>query len=376
MNAERLHHVARNLRHELQEGGSVVELRRMTDALVGLSNNPGDSAAQQQLSEAVAVLRSNLPTAASNEWPPSDRQIVDELGLTDYLGAILLERIDGILQSNELTPAVALEEVRPLHERLTEVDKQLDSLLAALDFFAIGADELHDQVEVGIAIPREAVNNGLQELGVEFTRLRKIVGPFQELATGTRDEVEVRAIASSDFSVFLAAAPIWALSLAKAIRELVLAYEKIVEIKRQRAEMQKLDIPEKAFEKIDEHAQAQMGTRIGQLVEELIKDAHGNLDANRSNELRIDLKLSLEALAGRLDRGYGIDIRTPEEEAPVEGEETSAADTDIQTIRRLSVDIKYFEAPGSPILQLPDVQPSGSVDTADGDAPRRRPKQR
>lgn len=110
MNAERLHAVAKAIKAELDGLGVVANLDGLVAGLQGLTNQPTDAASQQQLSDARSALQ-QLGTAPSNSWPSSDRQISEELDLNDLLGSELLQRIEGVLARNEMTPAVAVAEI-------------------------------------------------------------------------------------------------------------------------------------------------------------------------------------------------------------------------------------------------------------------------
>src|SRR6266508_1666178 len=338
MNAERLHMVARAVADELASFDLVDLVGRLRSSLEALANNPSDAGAQQQVSGARNQL-AGLAGAPSNTWPPTDRQILDELGISDILGERLLGRIEDILGRNEITPSVARDEIAPIHDRLTEVAHGLSQLLDGLAFFGISQDDLADEFEVGVAIPRGAEKNKLPELGVELVELQRILAPFEELAGEGRPDFEVRAIASSDFSVFLLAAPGIVLVLAQALNAIVDTYQKILDIKRVRTEMANL-VPE------------------DKLSDELV--ASSGLDDGRKNELRVEVKWSLNRIANRIDGGYSIDIRAPEppEEPGVEegGEDSEAARerARLLAIREFAATIRRLETPGKRILQLPE----------------------
>ncbi|MGH2659002.1 MAG: hypothetical protein ACRDHS_04875 [Actinomycetota bacterium] len=103
MNAERLHLVARAVADELADFDLVNLVGRLRTSLEALANNPSDAGAQQGISESRTQL-ARLADAPSNRWAPTDRQILDELGISDVLGERLLERIEVILARNEITP--------------------------------------------------------------------------------------------------------------------------------------------------------------------------------------------------------------------------------------------------------------------------------
>lgn len=59
---------------------------------------------------------------------------------------------------------------------------------------------------------------------------------------------------------------------------------------------------------VDDHANAHMTRSIEGVTEEMITAA-SITDQARANELRIELRHSLNALANRIDHGYNVDVR-------------------------------------------------------------------
>ncbi len=98
------------------------------------------------------------------------------------------------------------------------------------------------EFEIGFLIPRDAVGNELGELGEELVELKKeILGPIQELATGTRTDVTVSMISSSEFQVFLEVLPDVAAMLSQIVVELYQAYERIMSIREKLAGLREDD---------------------------------------------------------------------------------------------------------------------------------------
>jgi hypothetical protein len=359
MNVERLHLVARAISVELAELDLVAAVERLRSGLQNLASSPTDAAAAQTISQARTELLSKLPGAPSNSWPSTDRQILDEIGISEELGASLLERIEAVLTRNEMTPSVALEEIGPIYDRLAGIAQHLTELLTAFEFFGISQDVLVDDYEVGVAIPRGAVNNKLPLLGAEFVELQKILGPFEELAGENQPDFEVRAIASTDFSVYLAAAPTAAFFIVKAINAIEDVYIKWLDIKRLRTELAEKEIPEEDLSGLDERINAMVDQRLVELAHELVEES-ALPDEHRSNELENGVKWALRRLAERVDQGYSVDVRTPEP-PPEEPEDEEGAEEDeglsdrarLLAIRELAANIRRLDPQGKRILQLP-----------------------
>jgi hypothetical protein len=374
MNIERLHRVAQLVLDELSEGATSADVSHLRDGLQAVSANPADGSGQQLISQSITHMRQTLPVAPSNNWPPSDRDIIDEIGISDVLGQRLLDRVDEVLARNQMTPSIALSEIDPIRERLDEVMAALTTLVQGLTFFEIGRDDVVDEYEVGIDIPRQEVGNSLPVLGRDFVEWQKILAPFEELAGLGVSDYRVRAISSSDFGLFLAAVPAVALFITKAVNGVLDAYLKLLNIKRMRSEMA-AEVPEDRLSSIDEYANVVMAQDLTSIARDLVAESSVS-DEGRKNELEVAVKWSLNKIANRVDAGYSIDIRTPplppEPQSSEEGEVDKAelaAFNQAREIKQLADRVKRLEARGSRILELPEGDEGGSAPALGGSVP-------
>lgn len=368
------------VRDEIDTLAITPSLDALLAGLQGLVNSPGDAASQQQLSDARTALQ-QLATAPSNIWPSSDRQLCEELGIDDLLGDQLLERIEGVLTRNEMTPAVAVAELTPMIEQVKNLHAQLNAMAAAFAHFGLGADEPRGDAEIVLTIPRDAVHEDLKELGDEFKELWLILAPFQELVTGSRSGIPVESISSSAFGLELLAVPAFAYGVARAVNEILSVYKNVLEIREARQRLKESGVPDGALAGVDDFANQAIATRNAELARELVDElpVASTIDEGRRNELVIDINLSLNALANRIDKGYDIDVRAPEpppepedhadDEGPDLSEEGQRLEFQRQ-IRAISPSLRADRPIGASILALPEgPRADGDEDpTADGSA--------
>lgn len=370
MNAERLHAIVTALKAEITEGQTPSLVRQLASALQSSAQDPSQQqAASTYRQQLVEVLRK----APSNQFSPVWRQALDELGVTELLGNTLLERVESILSRNEITPSAAAAELMPSADRLDALNQALDAVQSGYGFFNLGSEELDPgEFEVGFLIPRPAVDDALEELGQEFVRLKRILGPFLELATGTREDVRVRSIASSDFQVLLDSAPAVALLIATAVERLISSYEKVMNIRLAYQQLRENGTSEEALAPVLSEAEGRMAHDIRDLVEELLAERAAE-DEARANELRKELTDSLNALANRIDKGYSIEVRAgaipaPDEEEEAD-EETATRRHQAEAVLAMQEKLRFTNLSGRPILALPE----GTAEMpTDGGAPAGR----
>jgi hypothetical protein len=364
MNADRLHSLAVAIQHDLKSTSVVAALQRLLASLQNQVNAPQEPSHQQQVSAQLKTLATSLKEAPSNRYPPIWKQPLLEMRVQDLLGEPVLQTIQEIFQRNQITASVALEEIRKLHQRLEQFQATITSLITSFGHLNIGREDLEPgQVELGVLIPRDAVDNKLLEFAQELNRLHKHLGVFAELALGQREGFPIRAIASTDLMVFLDLAPKVGACLAVAIERSVALYRQLLEIRKLRTEMSQQGIPDTALAKIDDHANQHMTKGLEPLVEELLAAYWKGKDGHRRNELANELRIALNAIANRIDDGYNLEVRAGSPPAAPEGGEADASTRqDIEQITNSAAAMQFLRPAGDPILQLPESTQEGGDD--------------
>jgi hypothetical protein len=361
MNAERLHAIAIELKRELEERQAVPSMQQLLQGLRDMGQQPGQAGPQQTVSQVREQLRERLTDAPSNHLSPAWRVAVKELGVSDLMGEELMRQVEEIFDRNEITPSAAATELEPIAARLSRLDNALDQLIQSFEFFNIGSEELAPgEFEIGFLIPREAVGDALEQLGYEFLKLKRILGPFQELATGAREDPEVRSISSSWFQVFLHSHAAVALIYAGALERLISAYEKVMNIRVAYKQLEESGVGQEALDAVQASAEGKMSEEIEAIVNDLLAKKEKQ-DKPRANELRKELTDSLNALANRIDRGYSMEVRAgelpepePEDDEAAESAEEKKLRGMVEQVQAMQDRLKFANLSGSPILELPE----------------------
>ena len=204
MNVERLHLIALELHSDLASSGLVSALSELGVGLSNLANQPGDPAQQQAVSNAREAVRASIVASGVDMWPAAWRATLEDLGVDYLLGANLSQSIEDAISANEITPSTASAAVSALADQLASLDQSLTAMITVFERFGIATEDLEvGEAEVSVMIPRDEVGERLDDLGREFEQLNRILGVFVEIETGSREPMRLRAIASSDYGVYL-----------------------------------------------------------------------------------------------------------------------------------------------------------------------------
>ena len=360
MNAERLNRILQIINEEFEKTNQIELIQGLIKGLNGQISEPQETTHQQNVAAALKELREILPNAESNKFSPAWIQILKELGLYDYLGNQLLNTINLIVQNNNITVSLAADEFTKLFNHMNALRIAVQQLVKGFKTFHIGYELLEvGECEVGILIPRIAVDNNLGKLRKELSDLEFILNHFAEVVQGEKPIIEIRALSSSDLSILLDYAPSAGAFLAVALERIVAAYKNFLEIKKLRLELKKMEVPENTLSELDEFINHGMQEEIIKFLDENFDTYCKAKDNGRKNELRTSLEIAMNKIANRVDRGFNFEIRVeyikPEE---IEGEEAEGKepkiDKNVKTILDAQKSLEYIKAEGEPILSLPE----------------------
>jgi len=355
MNAERLHAVAIALHQEVSQTDTPGKLQQLINALQQVINQPHPQH-QQNLSQALKAMYAAANSVPSDTFSPAWRQILSELGGDGLVGESLKTAIEDIFSRNQITPAVALEELQTLHKHLQAFNNALDQALVAFKHFQIGNEKLAPgNCEIGFLIPRTAVENKLLDFADELQEIGFILNTLAEVATGRKDDLKIRTISTSDLLVYLQAAVPYAACVAICVERVVALYKQLLEIRKLHGEILKQGVPNKEMSGIEKYANQLMKTGIEKIAADVIKQYHKIDDDGRKNELMNAVRISLNKLANRIDQGFNFEVRmTPPLAAKNEEKHNLELQKAITTIQSATVNMQFMKLEGQPILRLPE----------------------
>ena len=362
MNVEKLYTVALSVVEDFTSTNILQTLNQVNSTLTSITSQPNNGTHLQQLSTFISQLKEKCEKSITNEYSPLWLQTLDELGIQPT-GKTLFDTVDDIIQRNQLTVTVAQKEVAEIFNRLNSRKAALDQMLKAFSVLELDNEELEEGgCEVGIMIPRAYVKNDLYSLSNEFHELGDTLLVFEEVATGSRSRFKVNSIGSSDFGLYLAAAAPTALVISKVIEKLMNAYKTYWEVKQIKQELEeKRNVPAAQLEGLEAHIGDIVKESINSCIEDLLESAHTSLDDGRKNELRTELKLSMNKLANRMDRGFNLEIRVNKPQLEYDNEEESSEFTEEEIgiyddIKTHCSNFAYIEKSKVPVIDLPETE--------------------
>ncbi len=357
MNAERLHRILLELQKEYEIKHVLAKLNDVRTHLQNQVNQPQQPSHQQNLVAELDNLREMLRNSDTNSFSPGWNQVVDEIGGANLFGNNLLERIENIFESNQITPAAALQEINEIADLSQSLKDAIDNVVDGFNKLKIGSDNLEQgECELGYSIPRVFVENKLSSLNKEISELNFILNNISEVVSGEKQEFEIKTISSSDFLLFVVVGLTVADVLSKAVERIINNYKTILEIKLLRNQLKEKGVPEKETKGIEEHANNSMKEEIKNIVNDIMKEYYKGNDTGRKNELSNGITIALNKLANRIDNGFNVEIRVAPLPEPTNTEDLTETEKQkhqiIDSITSRIKTMEFINTSGDKILKL------------------------
>jgi hypothetical protein len=322
MNVERLHLVLKATLDALTNSGVVADIGGLTTSLQNQVSDPATAAYQQQISTQLEKLRASLSAIETNNFPLGWKQVLTEHKLSHFIGTELLQALVEIFSRNAITPSIALKEIQDIQRELTADITATTELLNGFKRLEFPMDDLKPgEAEIGLLIPRESIDSRLDRFTRELNDTAKIIGVFEELTTGQRRDATIRTLSSTDLTVLLDIWPVSGAALAAAIERIASFYKQVLEIKKLKAEVARLALPDKMTQQLDQQANEKMETNLRLLRDEMIANYEGQ--KARKHELETELLIALHRIANKLDQGIHFEFRAGEPTTAASEDETS-----------------------------------------------------
>lgn len=362
MNAEQLHATCLELRKEIDSLNLLSELEKLASALQNTVNQPNQPQHQEQIGSSKNELINSLERVESSERPVIKQQIIEEIGGSDLLGGALKTRIENSFSQLKVTPVLVQKDITDIQSELVSFREGIVELIAGFERLNIEADKLEGYVaELAILIPRRENADDLDHFAKDLKNLNRELQHFNELVTGSAEQFRIRSLSSSDYSVFLQFLPETAQAVVSTIALLLYGYEKLLDIRKKRADLAKEEAPEALIDEMDKWAESLMSKNIDKITSDLMEQFKDVDRADlRANELEGHIKFSVKKLAGRIDVGYHFSARIGEVAEPSEEEaedeelvsEYERKSGLVEKIKTNASALKYQSMEGDPVLPL------------------------
>ena len=307
--------------HEVASGFAEEQIIGKFDALINTlqasisdPNNPDQA---QSFRNTSADLRQALSNSSLNKMSPLRQRIFDDMGISWSYGIGLRRRIEGVLQEQNATPALALKELNELRSEMKKVHQSLLNIDSEFGQLKIEYEELDAGTgEVGFSIPETYTDRTLASLSKEAREIDFIVSTFNEVVQGEYSPVEVKTLASTDWQFFIDLNMPVLVGLTIAIERIVALYKTALDIKKTKADLESKQVSAKALEELQKDIDERLDKGLKKLAEDFVEENYKEKNKERQNELSIKMSMAFTKLAARIDAGVVVEVRAMAPEEP------------------------------------------------------------
>jgi len=371
MNVERMLAVADWLVRYVEASGLPERLEAITNSLQNQMGSPSEdnlnalSAARESLSSSVKKAEKSLEIL-----PRTWLLTVEELGFDQYLPRQIVYHTEFALRGQTLELNKVRAAIEELRDDVVRKTNALRSLRESLNVFEIESSKpAPGEVEISVLVPRELFSNELHKFSEEIDALDRLVWMFCRLVKKDRGEVRLGQLSNPDPLIFLMMIPQIALPWLAMVMAILKIFEQVQKLKAARDTAERSGVSEKIVKQIEEQAQTVVRDEIEKFVPELVEKYAREKDAGALNEIVNGLRISMEKLAARIDRGYRIEAHVPDDlDESDDGEELVPIEdaVDVSELQDMADELNYFETGPEPILNLPKPEAGDlSTDTDD-----------
>lgn len=369
MNTERLVSIIRVLNSEVPGISNTVN--QLAQHLQQAINQPQETT-QRQVENTLKQLRTALRQAKSNELSPGvladlETLVIDGVSVAHLVGRGLDGDLEDTFKEGFLSVAT-LDRVKQIDARLKKLTTALQQATEALNNMGLKAEDLTAGTSViGMGIPPDAVN-GLFGFEREVHFFAFLISDITEIATGQHQDSQLYSLHSSIFGIDVMTALEVAGKFAAAIagiKSILELLEKYRDLKARAEEIGEegmaAQLTAKSTQRVEEH--------IEELTVELFQDCKVD-NEGRVNELKNAVRLRLNGVVNRIEKGYTFDVRTALPPQPDEGQKAAAAL--VEQFRSLR-----FGPIATPLVLLPEPTPdTEELEAAKAKKPRAGKKRR
>lgn len=347
MNTERLVSLVRGLVGEVPGTSNAVQ--ELVGHVQNAINQPSETT-QRQAEKTLQQLRNTLRAAQSNELSPGvladlATLTVDGVSVVQLVGSGLEHELDETFQAGYLSVGT-LDRLKRTGARLKKLTTAVQQVTEGVTVLGLSDETLPPGTSVvSMGIPHATVD-GLFAFEDEIHFFAFLMRDLTEVTTGEHEDSELYSLHSSIFGIDVLAG----LEVAANFAKVILAIKTILDLMKGfrglKKQAEELAVDPAVVEQLTAQGTQQVEERLDALTVEIFQDTKLTADG-RVNELRTAVRLRLNGVVNRIEKGFTFDVRTTLPTNPDTAQKTAVSQ--IESFRALR-----FEPVTTPLILLPE----------------------
>ncbi len=355
MNIEKLYSITSAVLRDFNGLKVASHINSIATHLQNSINQPNQPAHQQNLSKTRTALIDALNHCESSRFNIIDMAACEELGIDEYIGLCLLNKIEDIFKNNSLTPSVASTELTALNAEVTRKVAALTKIQQGFHELGLASIDEDKSFSLVVRVPRELIDNNLAGYAKSVNTLNDNLLVFSEVATGSRESFEIGSLSTSDPTISLMLAWEAGQLILDVLAKVAGVYAGVTLLKQQRQKFIDSGAPEEKLEDLTNWIKDQVKDQINAEIPPLVDKYYKKDNDARKNELKIEARRKALRIAESIDNGYTFDVKKPNEPELNDEEINDAVEEVLQQLNSNNKVIEENKIIGSNILMLPEL---------------------
>ena len=354
MNSERLVSMIRQVHLEMIRLETRTKMEQLQNHLQSAINSPNENT-QREVEDQLNELIESLGKADSNNFSPGWKANLKTLvpnGSTpsdQLLGLGLASQLREAFDDFGYTSVQTLDAIIQLTSDISTLETHAENLVEAFNALQMEDESLEPGTSVvGMYIPRDEVPGGLSELNRELRFFNIFLSTLTQIVEGEAETIPVYSVSSSEFfGLDVVTTLRVAAEVTTIMTGISLVLKKILKQKKFKEEAEELGYSKEILDQIDAQSSARVKEQLNDIHIEICQSSKVE-NEHRKTEMNSALRLHLNSLAMKHERGFHIDVRT-QEENDVTGEDEEK----VKSIRTYAT-IEFLPPEGARVLELPE----------------------
>lgn len=324
------------------------KFQSLINKLQAVVANPANVEIANQFKSELDSMNSSLAESKFNILRPIEKMMLDSINATPFIGDNLYEKILQIIKENQISPALAIENLIKLQKEVQEFYKNLYAMSKIFEKLGIEYDDIEQgSAEIGLLLPKSDSNSSLLAFSKELKDWDKILSPINRVFGNDATPLRIRNCATTDWTIFLFASAGTAYGVYLCLSNVNKILAEAIKTKHLLTQLFSKNFSEEIKENLKNELDTGVKDDLRNEAEKLVDDNYKGSDSGEKNELKTNLSQALTMLSIKISSGAKVEVKMipfdEKNESDVESDEPSKnSETFLSTAKLIDENIEQL----------------------------------
>lgn len=310
MHLGRFNSLINNLNEEYIDSDIENKFQSLINKLQAVIGNPSNVEIANQFKSELDSINQSLSESKFNTLRPIEKMMLDSINATPFIGDNLHEKILQIIKENQISPALAIENLIKLQKEVQEFYKNLYAMNKIFEKLGIEYDDIEPgSAEIGLLLPKSENNSSLLAFSKELKDWDKILSPINRVFDNNVTQIKIRNCATTDWTIFLCAAAGTAYGVYLCLSNVNKILSEAIKTRSLLTQLFSKNISENIKEQLKNEVDTGVKDELRKEAEKLVEENYKGSDSGEKNELKTNLSQALTMLSIKISSGAKVEVR-------------------------------------------------------------------